>query len=147
MGHLVALNTYTQPFLALHHSEQQDIIEQLLGIQLLSEKADILKTKIKRTKEDIAMETARLEGLKIGNEKVEETIQSLQHKSSAWETQNKDDIEKLKSNLKELENVDVEKELEAHKILDDWHKLDKEQRQLVKDKSNLEATIVQADKT
>ncbi len=145
--HLVALNTYTQPFLALHHSEQQDIIEQLLGIQLLSEKADILKTKIKRTKEDIALETARLEGLKISNEKVEETIQSLQHKSSAWETQNKDDIEKLKSNLKELENVDVEKELEAHKILDDWHKLDKEQRQLQKDKSNLEATIVQADKT
>ena len=48
--HLVALNTYTQPFLALHHSEQQDIIEQLLGIQLLSEKADILKTKIKRKK-------------------------------------------------------------------------------------------------
>ena len=44
--HLVALNTYTQPFLALHHSEQQDIIEQLLGIQLLSEKAEILKTKI-----------------------------------------------------------------------------------------------------
>ena len=145
--HLVALNTYTQPFLALHHSEQQDIIEQLLGIQLLSEKADILKTKIKRTKEDIAMETARLEGLKISNEKVEETIQSLQHKSSAWTTQNKDDIEKLKSNLKELENVDVEKELEAHKILDDWHKLDKEQRQLQKDKSNLEATIEQADKT
>ena len=145
--HLVALNTYTQPFLALHHSEQQDIIEQLLGIQLLSEKADILKTKIKRTKEDIAMETARLEGLKISNEKVQETIQSLQHKSSAWETQNKDDIEKLKSNLKELENVDVEKELEAHKILDDWNKLDKEQRQLQKDKSNLEATIVQADKT
>ena len=145
--HLVALNTYTQPFLALHHSEQQDIIEQLLGIQLLSEKAEILKTKIKRTKEDIAMETARLEGLKISNQKVEETIQSLHHKSSAWETQNKDDIEKLQKNLQELENFDVEKELDAHKTLEDWHKLDKEQRQLLKDKSNLEATIEQADKT
>ena len=145
--HLVALNTYTQPFLALHHSEQQDIIEQLLGIQLLSEKAEILKTKIKRSKEDIAMETARLEGLKISNQKVEETIQSLHHKSSAWQTQNKDDIEKLQKNLQELENVDVEKELDAHKILEDWHKLDKEQRQLLKDKSNLEATIEQADKT
>ena len=145
--HLVALNTYTQPFLALHHTEQQDIIEQLLGIQLLSEKAEILKTKIKRTKEDIALETARLEGLKISNQKVEETIQSLQHKSSAWQTQNKDDIEKLQKNLQELENVDVEKELDAHKVLEDWHKLDKEQRQLLKDKSNLEATIEQADKT
>ena len=60
---------------------------------------------------------------------------------------NKDDIEKLQKNLQELENVDVEKELDAHKILEDWHKLDKEQRQLLKDKSNLEATIEQADKT
>jgi len=63
--HIVALNTYTQPFLSLHNNEQQEIIEQLLGIQLLSEKADILKTHIKRSKEDIALETARLEGLKI----------------------------------------------------------------------------------
>ena len=85
----------------MHHPEQQDIIEQLLGIQLLIRKSRYpKKTKIKRTKEDIALETARLEGLKISNEKVEETIQSLQHKSSAWETQNKDDIEKLKSQSK-----------------------------------------------
>ena len=86
---------------------------------LWSGSLEILKTKIKRSKEDIAMETARLEGLKISNQKVEETIQSLHHKSSAWQTQNKDDIEKLQKNLQELENVDVEKELDAHKILED----------------------------
>ena len=105
--HLVALNTYTQPFLSLHHTEQQDIIEQLLGIQLLSEKADILKTKIKRSKEDIAMETARLDGLKISNQKVEETINSLQSKSSAWTTQNKVDKEKLEDSIKEIESLDT----------------------------------------
>ena len=37
--HLVALNTYTQPFLSLHHSEQQDIIEQLLGCLLYTSDA------------------------------------------------------------------------------------------------------------
>ena len=145
--HLVALNTYTQPFLSLHHTEQQDIIEQLLGIQLLSEKADILKTKIKRSKEDIAMETARLDGLKISNEKVEETIQSLQSKSSAWSTQNKVDIEKLQESITEIESLDIDNELEAHQKLEQWNKLNDELGQLNKDKSNLEATIVQADKT
>ncbi len=145
--HLVALNTYTQPFLSLHHTEQQDIIEQLLGIQLLSEKADILKTKIKRSKEDIAMETARLDGLKISNEKVEETIQSLQSKSSAWTTQNKVDIEKLQESITEIESLDIDNELEAHQKLEQWNKLNDELGQLNKDKSNLEATIVQADKT
>ena len=145
--HLVALNTYTQPFLSLHHSEQQDIIEQLLGIQLLSEKADILKTKIKRSKEDIAMETARLDGLKISNQKVEETINSLQSKSSAWTTQNKVDKEKLGDSIKEIESLDIDKELEAHQTLEQWNKLNDELLQLNKDRSNLEATIVQADKT
>ena len=145
--HLVALNTYTQPFLSLHHTEQQDIIEQLLGIQLLSEKADILKTKIKRSKEDIAMETARLDGLKISNQKVEETIHSLQSKSSAWTTQNKVDIEKLQESIIEIESLDIDNELESHQKLEQWNKLNDELAQLNKDKSNLEATIVQADKT
>ena len=144
---IIALNTYTQPFLSLHHSEQQDIIEQLLGIQLLSEKADILKTKIKRSKEDIAMETARLDGLKISNQKVEETINSLQSKSSAWTTQNKVDKEKLEDSIKEIESLDIDKELEAHQTLEQWNKLNDEMLQLNKDRSNLEATIVQADKT
>ena len=145
--HIVALNTYTQPFLSLHNNEQQEIIEQLLGIQLLSEKADILKTHIKRSKEDIALETARLEGLKISNEKVEETIHSLTNKSSAWDNQNKTDIEKLENNLKELQSVDIDAELEAHQKLEDWNKLNDVLKQLQKDRASLEATIEQADKT
>ncbi len=145
--HIVALNTYTQPFLSLHNNEQQEIIEQLLGIQLLSEKADILKTHIKRSKEDIALETARLEGLKISNEKVEETIHSLNNKSSAWQNQNTTDIEKLEKNLKELESVDIDKELEAHQKFEDWTKLNDALKQLQKDRAGLESTIEQADKT
>src|SRR6056300_988666 len=145
--HIVALNTYTQPFLSLHNNEQQEIIEQLLGIQLLSEKADILKTHIKRSKEDIALETARLEGLKISNEKVEETIHSLNNKSSAWQNQNSTDIEKLDRNLKELESVDIDAELETHQKLEDWTKLNDVLNQLQKDRAGLESTIEQADKT
>ena len=41
--HITALNTYTQPFLSLKANEQRTIIEQLLGITLLSEKADRIK--------------------------------------------------------------------------------------------------------
>ena len=41
--HLVALNTYTEPFLAMRAADQREVIEQLLGITLLSEKAELLK--------------------------------------------------------------------------------------------------------
>jgi DNA repair exonuclease SbcCD ATPase subunit len=38
--HVLALNTYTEPFLSLKANDQRNIIEQLLGITLLSERAD-----------------------------------------------------------------------------------------------------------
>ena len=47
--HIVALNTYTEPFLSLKTNDQRVIIEQLLGITLLSEKADRLKELSKAT--------------------------------------------------------------------------------------------------
>ena len=38
--HILALNTYTEPFLSLNAGNQRTIIEQLLGITMLSEGAD-----------------------------------------------------------------------------------------------------------
>jgi seryl-tRNA synthetase len=38
--HIIALNTYTEPFLSMKANDQRAIIEQLLGITLLSEKAE-----------------------------------------------------------------------------------------------------------
>ena len=41
--HLVALDTYAEPFLSMKAADQREVIEQLLGITLLSEKAESLK--------------------------------------------------------------------------------------------------------
>jgi DNA repair exonuclease SbcCD ATPase subunit len=49
--HIVALNTYTEPFLSLKANEQREIIEQLLGITLLSEKAEVVKDLIRQSKD------------------------------------------------------------------------------------------------
>jgi len=144
--HIVALNTYTQPFLSLHHTEQQDIIEQLLGITLLSEKAAILKEKIKGMKEEIALETARLEQIKISNDRIEETIVSLTNKSKAWETQKQVDLKDMQDTIKKLESVDIEKELKLHKELESWNKLNDKIMQLQTDVENYESTIEQSDK-
>lgn len=145
--HILALNTYTEPFLSMSANEQKDIIEQLLGITLLSEKAELLKDKIRITKEDMAMENARLEGIKMSNEKIKETINSLSNKEKIWNTQKNLDIEKLKKSITELESVDIDQELEAHQQLEDWSKINNELKQLQKDKSSLEMTLLQSDKT
>lgn len=145
--HILALNTYTEPFLSMSANEQKDIIEQLLGITLLSEKAELLKDKIRVTKEDMAMENARLEGIKMSNEKIKETINSLSNKEKIWNTQKNLDIEKLTKSITELESVDIDQELEAHQQLEDWSKINNELKQLQKDKSSLEMTLLQSDKT
>jgi DNA repair exonuclease SbcCD ATPase subunit len=145
--HILALNTYTEPFLSMSASDQKDIIEQLLGITLLSEKAELLKDKIRVSKEDTAMENARLEGLKMSNEKIKETINSLSNKEKIWNTQKNLDIEKLKKSITELEAVNIEQELVSHQQLEEWTKFNNELKQLQKDKSSLEITLLQSDKT
>jgi DNA repair exonuclease SbcCD ATPase subunit len=145
--HILALNTYTEPFLSMSASDQKDIIEQLLGITLLSEKAELLKDKIRVSKEDTAMENARLEGLKMSNEKIKETINSLSNKEKIWNTQKNLDVEKLKKSIAELEAVNIEQELVSHQQLEEWTKFSNELKQLQKDKSSLEITLLQSDKT
>ena len=61
---IVALNTYNQPFLGMPQGQQRDIIEQLLGITLLSEKAEKIKVLIKKNKEDLQTEDFKIKQLK-----------------------------------------------------------------------------------
>ncbi len=114
---IVALNTYTQPFLSTKQAEQREIIEQLLGITLLSQKADLLKEKMKAAKQELLEEKYKIDSRMATNEKIQESIESLKLRSSAWQTQKEQDIEKFQGAIAELEKVDIKKELEAHKKL------------------------------
>ena len=93
--HIVALNTYSEPFLSMRANDQRAIIEQLLGITLLTEKADVLKEKIKETKDTITSETLKIEAIQTANSKIESTIESLQKNQRAWQAKQKTDVEKL----------------------------------------------------
>ena len=74
--HIVALNTYTEPFLSMRVNDQRDMIEQLLGITDLSLKAEQLKEK-RRTKDTITTETLKIEAIQTANSKIESTIRHL----------------------------------------------------------------------
>ena len=114
---ILALNTYTQPFLATKQAEQREIIEQLLGITLLSQKADLLKEKMKASKTEIAEEKIKIDSQVASNERIEESIKSLKVRSSAWQTQKDQDVQKFNDAIAELEKVDITKELDTHKRL------------------------------
>jgi DNA repair exonuclease SbcCD ATPase subunit len=113
--HLVALNTYTQPFLSLKSGDQRDIIEELLGITQLSEKAEILREQIKKSKDDIKDEESRIKALQESNARVQSAIDDLERRSRVWTSKKDSDTASFVVAITELENTDIEAELEAHR--------------------------------
>ncbi len=115
--HIIALNTYSQPFLSLKNNEQREIIEQLLGITVLSEKADKIKELIRNTKDQIQQEEFAIKATEDANKRIKETIDSLKKKQKLWQTKHDDDLEKLAVQYDKLSHVDIDSELQKHKDL------------------------------
>ena len=145
--HLVALNTYTEPFLSMRAADQREVIEQLLGITQLSEKAEALKALIKDTKDLIQKEQYRIESVKTANDNVQKSIDSLELKSSAWDNKHQTELENLGRAIVNLEAVDIEAELKAHADLQAWLDYDTKIRNLNKQKATLESALNQSQKT
>ena len=115
--HIVALNTYSEPFLALKTNEQKNIIEQLLGITILSEKAETIKNLIKESKDSIQAEEFKVKAIEEANKRVKEQIESLKRRQKLWKTKHDEDLEKLAIEYTKLSAIDIDKELQAHKDL------------------------------
>ena len=118
--HVVALNTYTEPFLSLKSNDQRAIVEQLLGITLLSEKADTLREKVKTTKDQAKEEEFRIKGIESANQHIKDQIESLKRRSKMWEDKKDEDIQKLQKAIVDLGDVDIDKELEQHRLLSEY---------------------------
>jgi len=115
--HIVALNTYSEPFLALKNNEQRDIIEQLLGITLLSEKAEVIKGLVKDSKDDIQQEEFKVKAIEEANKRVKEQIDSTKRRQKLWKMKHDEDLEKLAIDYQRLITIDIAAELQAHKDL------------------------------
>ena len=113
--HLVALNTYSEPFLSMKTNDQRDMIEQLLGITDLSLKADILKEKNKFVKDSIKEEEMRINAVKDSNGRIEKNIKEIESRKKAWEISRNAKIDDLEVALTTLAELDVDAEISAHK--------------------------------
>jgi DNA repair exonuclease SbcCD ATPase subunit len=145
--HIVALNTYSEPFLSMRQNDQRAIIEQLLGITILSEKADTLKEQVKNIKDEINTETARIDAVQKANSAIEETIKSLTVKQSAWNNKKQQDVVALQKAVDELEHLNIDVELDSHEKLANWTEHNNAIMALKKELSTLEPALVRANKS
>jgi DNA repair exonuclease SbcCD ATPase subunit len=119
--HVLALNTYTEPFLSLKANDQRTIIEQLLGITLLSERADAIKELNKSTKDAIQAEEFRIRAVQEANKRIEEQIESLRKRQRLWIAKRDEDVGKLAQAIADLEHINIDAEVQAHRDLEAFH--------------------------
>jgi DNA repair exonuclease SbcCD ATPase subunit len=114
--HVVALNTYTEPFLSMSAAKQREIIEQLLGITILSEKSEQLKNQIKITKDNITEEKIRIKAVQDANSRIIEQVENLKKRQRLWLVKHDEDVSKIEKNLISLSDIDIDTEIENHRI-------------------------------
>ncbi len=145
--HILALNTYVEPFLALRTNDQRVIIEQLLGITKLSEKAEKLKEEAKVTRDEIKEEEFRISAATEANRRIEQNIMGLEAKSISWNRSKDDKIGKLQSSIMELLNVNIDNEINLHKTKKEVEDLTAEYRSLAKELTSLEKDVSDSSKS
>ena len=145
--HIVALNTYTEPFLALKANDQRTIIEQLLGITLLSEKADKLKEQNKATKDSIIQEEFRIKAVGDANKRIEEQIEAVKRRQTLWINKHAEETEKLQSGIEELQKIDIASEIQAHQAFKAWDQTRKDINELSSAISRTKLDLGREEKT
>jgi DNA repair exonuclease SbcCD ATPase subunit len=119
--HIVALNTYTEPFLSMRANDQRAVIEQLLGITLLTEKADELKEQARAVKQSLKEEELRIQAVTEANQRIQDQIDNVKRRQRMWLDNQAKDIQEFESAITALEHIDIEAEVRAFADLDQWN--------------------------
>lgn len=139
--HLVALNTFTEPFLSMSVGNQREIIEQLLGITQLSEKAVQLKELIKNTKDAVKEEEYRIKATEEANQQIERSIKDLERRQRLWKQNQSKSIEDLNAAIAALNELDIEAELAKHTELAEYLSNQQTKNTLSKEISRIQKTL------
>lgn len=124
--HIIALNTFTVPFLGMKPGEQREIIEQLLGITQLSEKAEVLKVLVKESKDAITYENTRITTVQASNDRIQQSIEALMRKEKLWNETCDRAIVSIKKDIERLSPIDIDAEIQAQREFTVWHTSKKE---------------------
>ena len=116
--HIVVLNANVEPFLALSTQKQRDMIEELLGITQLTEKAELLKDMNKESKRLAEQCKFKNETVAASNDRILKSIETLQEQANKFEVDKSKRIDELQSdislysglNFEDLYNAATEKE-------------------------------------
>ena len=145
--HILALNTYTEPFLSLKANDQRTIIEQLLGITMLSERAERIKELNRETKDAITQEEFHIRAITEANRRIEEQIEAIKRRQTLWTTKHIEDLANLTNALNALKEIDIDVEVQAHRDHKLWDQKRKDINDLAGAISRIKLDLGREEKT
>lgn len=124
---IFSLSPIVNSFLEQPLQKQRVIIESILGVNQLTQKAEVLKEIIKQHKQDVKNEQFIIDKLKATNISTldnynKQKIQ-IQEAYNKWENNNKNDINEIKSQLNILNSIDIEQEKANYKLLQEYNRI------------------------
>lgn len=106
--HIVVQNTTVQSFLTLGASKQRELIEELLGLTQLSEKAVMLKDMARETRQKADNVKFQNDTIIASNERITKSIELLKQNSTDWESNKAKRIASLLDELNAFEGLDLD---------------------------------------
>lgn len=123
--HIVALNTYTDPFLRMRAADQREVIEELLGVTQISARAETLKKLTSQTKESIRDQEATIRAQRETNARIQSAIDNAVRQSNIWNENRNREINKLTSDIDAMEQIDYDAEIALFDMVDKWAEEDR----------------------
>lgn len=147
---IVALNTFTQPFLELDNAKQKIIIEELFTLTQMAQRAEVLGKLIKRTREELRDGEASLKAVREANDRIASTISHVETKRSDWNSTHEATLARLMDELDEIEALDFDAELAKFDALEAFNTAEREItgeiETMRRELSHLEREIVREEK-
>lgn len=142
---IIIFSGNSTPFLMLPVSQQRAQIEELFNITLLTEKAVILKEKIKQTESDINVQEALIKQQENAVKVYLKQVKEAEERIARWETDRTRQILTLKSSMDEIKEVNMDEERILHETIGDLKKEIREVSSAItitsKDKSILDKEV------
>lgn len=142
---IVCLSCKVPVFLDQSTSNQKAIIEKILGIDIISKKIESLKSLIKETKNEFNNEQFRVNTIKSQNENlitsINKQIEDMNLSKQQWFNNIKLQIANTEEQINQLNLIDIDKEIENFKLLENYIKQEGVNRQNQQLKESIEHNI------
>jgi DNA repair exonuclease SbcCD ATPase subunit len=126
--HIVAMTTYTEPFLRMKVSDQREIIEELLGVTQISTRAAALKILRDNTKDLIRDEESMIKAHTEANTRIETAIGAAIAQAESWQRSHDRTLATLADEIATMRDIDYDSEIIKFDALELWSGQEREYR-------------------